>query len=231
MIGLPRRLHVFLDDGLGVGDGERRVLAEGFQDAFHQLFQLRVGHHAMHEAHRQPLRGVIAPAEEHDLARARVAYGLEQALVPLDVVGEAELRRRNGELRRLAAIAQVARERDLEAAAHAEAVDHRQRGLARVLDRMQHLVEQAVVLRHRLPLGADLLELGDIGACGEGFVSRAAKRDDAHFGVDVELPHRRRDAAPHLAVDGVALRRLVEDDPADRAAPLYLQAHGLPEGP
>ena len=107
------------------------------------------GQHAVHQPHGERLVGGVAPAEEHDLARARVADRLEQPLVALDVVGEAELRRRDAELRRRAAVAQVAGERDLQAAAHAEAVDHRERGLARILDRVQHLVEETVVLGDR----------------------------------------------------------------------------------
>jgi len=112
-------------------------------------------------------------------------------------------------------------ERHLEPAAHAVAVDHRHRGLARVLDRVQHLVEQAVVLGHRGVLRADGLEFRDVGAGGERFGARAAKRHAAHLRVGVEGLHGRRDPAPHGAVDRVALRRLVEHDPAHAAALLH----------
>ena len=54
----------------------------------------------VHQPHGERFVGVVAPAEEHDLPRARVADGLEQAPVPFDVVGEAELRRGDAELRR-----------------------------------------------------------------------------------------------------------------------------------
>ena len=123
----------------------------------------------MHERHAERLGGGIPASEEHDLARMRVSHGLDQALVPFHVVGHAELRRGNAELRRPAAIAQVAGERDLEAAAEAEAVDHREGRLARVLNGMEDFVEQPVVLRDRSLLGAVFLELGDVGAGGEGF--------------------------------------------------------------
>ena len=199
---------------------------------FDERLQLGVGQYLVHQSHRQRLLGGVAPAEEHDLPRARVAHGLEQPLVPLDVVGEAELRRRDGELRALPAVAQVAGERNLEPAAHAEAVDHRDRGLARVLDGVQHLVEQAVVLRYR---GSSAR-----GSCRTRRYRRRRRRPrcrrretrrsappDRHR----TALHRRRDAAPHGVVDRVALRRLVEHDPAHAAALLHAQRHGLPAAP
>ena len=190
-----------------------------------------VGQHAMHQPHGECLVGVVAPAEEHDLARARMADGLHQALMALDVVGEAELRRRDAELRRGAAVAQIAGERDLDATAQAEAVNHCQARLGRALDGVQHAVEEVVVLGHRAALGAPFFKFRDIRAGGERLGTRAAKGDAAHFVVGVEALHRIRDAAPHGVVDGVLLRRLVEHDPADGAAPFDQQRHGLPAGP
>jgi len=121
----------------------------------------------MHQPHGERLRCRIAPAEKHDLSRTRVTHGFQQALVALDVVGEAELRCRDAELRRGAAIAQVAGKRHLEPAAHAKAVNHRHAGLERVLDRVQHAVEQIVILGNRAALGARLVEFRDVGAGGE----------------------------------------------------------------
>ena len=172
----------------------------------------------MNQSHPKNLVGGVAPAEEHDLARPRMTHGLEQALVALDVVAKAELRRRDAELRRLPAVAQVAGERDLHAAAQAIAVDHRHRRLERALDRMQHAVEQAVVLGDRQALRAVLLELRDVGAGGEGFRARAPKHHAAHLVVGVEAFHRRRDAAPHGAVDRILALGMVEHDPAHCAA-------------
>jgi hypothetical protein len=83
---------------------------------------------------------------------------------------------------------------------------------------VQHLVEQAVVFGDRGSLGADFFELGDVGAGGEGLGAGAPKGQAAHLGIGVELRHGRRDAAPHRAVDGVALLRLTENDPADGPA-------------
>src|SRR5207302_10530123 len=138
-----------------------------------------------------------------DLARASVAHGLEQALVALDVVGEAELRRRDAELRRGAAIAQVAGERDLDAAAEAEAVDHRERRLRRPLDGVQHAVEEIVVVRYGAAIRASLLKLGNVRAGGEGLRAGAAKCDTAHLGISVEAIHALRNAGPHALVERV----------------------------
>ena len=185
----------------------------------------------MHQSHGERLRCRIAPAEEHDLPRARMAHGFQQALVALDVVGEAELRRRDAELRRFAAIAQIAGERHLETAAHAEAVNHRDRRLERALDRVQHAVEEVVILGDRAALRARFVEFRDVGAGGERLGAGAAERDAAHLAIGVEARHRLRDAAPHRAVDRVAPLRIVENDPADARLLLDFQAHGLPAGP
>ena len=149
----------------------------------------------------------------------------------LDVVAEAELRRRDAELRGLAAVAQVASKRDLHAAAQAVAVDHGERGLERVLDRVQHAVEEIIVLGYRAAVRAHVFEFRNIRAGGEGLAAGAAKGDAAHLGIAVEFGHRRRDRAPHGVVDGVLLFRPVEDDPTYRAALLDEDAHGLPAGP
>ena len=178
--------------------------ARVLQHLVHELLEVGIGQYLVHQSHRQRLVGLVAPAEEHDLPRARMADGLEQALVPLDVVGEAELRRRDAELRRSRAVAQVAGERDLHPAAEAVAVDHRHRGLERALDRVQHAVEQVVVLPYGLFVGALRVEFGDIGPCRERLGAGAAERHAAHLRVGVELLHRRRDAAPHGVVDRVA---------------------------
>src|SRR4030095_10559231 len=94
------------------------------------------------------------------------------------------------------------------------AVDHRHRRLERALDRVQYLVQQTVVLPYWLFTRTPGFELRDVRTGGECLGARAAEGDAAHLGVGVELLHRRRDAAPHGAVDRVALRRLVEHDPA-----------------
>ena len=96
---------------------------------------------------------------------------------------------------------------------------------------MQHAIEEIVVLGHRAPVGTHAFELGDVRPGRECLASRAAKHDAAHFRVALELLHRRRDRAPHGVADGIFLRRLVEDEPADGAALVDPQRHGLPDGP
>src|SRR5205823_4598986 len=59
----------------------------------------------------------------------------------------------------------------------------------------------------------------------------AAEGDAAHFRIPVELLHRRRNRPPHRVADRVLLRRLVEHQPADCAALLDRERHGLPAGP
>src|SRR5260221_7793797 len=143
----------------------------------------------MNQAHRKGRARVVALAEKHNLPRPRVADGLEQAFVALDVIGEAELGRRDAELPGGAAVTQVAGQRDLEAAAETETVDHGERGLARGLDGMQHPVEQLVVAGDGAAPRADLLELGDVVAGGEALDSRAVKSDAASARVIVAAAH------------------------------------------
>src|SRR2546422_11314604 len=114
---------------------------------------------------------------------------------------------------------------------YAEAVNHRDRRLGRALDRVQHAVEEVVILGDRAALGARFVEFRDVGAGGERLGAGAAERDAAHFAIGVEARHRLRDAAPHGAVDRVAPLRIVENDPADARLLLDFQAHGLPAGP
>src|SRR5262245_62807978 len=45
--------HVFLEDGLRVGDRQRRVLAKGLQGLFDVAFQVGIGENAVHQADRQ----------------------------------------------------------------------------------------------------------------------------------------------------------------------------------
>src|SRR5690606_10211768 len=190
--------------------------------------------HVVHQPDAQRLRRAIAAAEEHDLPGTRMAHGLDEPLVALHVVREAELCRRNGELGRGAAIAQVAGKGDLEAAAHAEAVDHGEGGLARALDRVEYLVEQAVVRRHGGAFGAVALELGDVRAGSEGLLAGAAEHDAAYRRIGVESLHGGTHGAPHRTADGIAPRDVVENDPADRALALDDHApfaHALPPGP
>jgi hypothetical protein len=96
---------------------------------------------------------------------------------------------------------------------------------------VQHLVKQVVVRAHSLGPRSSFFKFRNVRAGGERLGAGAAEGDATHFGVAVELRHRGRDAAPHRAVDGVAPRRLVEDDPADGAALFNAQRHGFPEGP
>ena len=150
----------------------------------------------------------------------------------LDVVGEAELRRRDAELRRLAAVAQVAGERDLEPAADAEAVDHRHRGLARILDRVQHLVEQAVVLRLRRLGRERFFSNSEMSAPAEN-ASVPAPRNATQRTSGSASKRAIAGAMPRHMASLMALRsrRLVEHDPADRAALFDAQASRLAAGP
>src|SRR5258708_39515993 len=105
-----RGLYELLEDRFAVGDRKRRVLAQRFDHLVDMALELCIRQHALHQAHGRGLVGLVAPPEQHDLAGARMADRLHQALMALDVVGEAELRRRDAELRGGPAVAHVAGE-------------------------------------------------------------------------------------------------------------------------
>src|SRR6266704_2661588 len=186
------------DDALRSADGERRVLRDRGAVLEDERFQLRGRNDAVHEPHRLCLVGAeLAPGEEH-LAGVGRADRVDEILQRRGAVAQAELRRGDAEPRVLRREPQVAAERDIDARPEAVAADHRD----------HHLVAALQALLH--PVG-DLLVVPDaLGAL-------AFEHDDADLRVLFEALERLRHRLPHVDRDGVAPRRVVESEPADRA--------------
>ena len=109
---------------------------------------------------------------------------------PLDAfhrIREAEPRRRNGEARVVGGEAQIAGQRHGDAAAEAEAVDHRDHRLRRFADGAPGAAGQPVVFDRGVGIGAQRAELADVGAGDEGALAGAAQNDDPDLGIGGEL--------------------------------------------
>ena len=133
------------------------------------------------------------------------------------VIAEPEPRGRDAEARVVRADPEVGGDRDAQAAPDAVAVDHREQRLPERRERVVAARGDAPVLLLVGHVPAPLLELGDVGAGDERLITRAAQDDDADRVVGGELVHVLGHRFPHLLAHRVALLRLVEDDPADRA--------------
>src|SRR5689334_9616869 len=88
---------------------------------------------------------------------------------------------------------------------------------------MQDLIEKAVEFPGG-SLGADVVEIGNIGAGGERFGARAAKHDTAYLRVGLELCERVGNSAPHRRIERVSFRRIVKNEPASGSALLGQQS-------
>jgi hypothetical protein len=102
-------------------------------------------------------------------------------------------------------------------------VDHREQRLGQGAERALTALRDAAVLFLVGHVAPPLLELRDVGAGHERLIARAAQDDDPDRVVALEVLHVVGHQLPHIQADGVALLRLVEDDPADRAVLLEQQ--------
>src|SRR6185503_9330224 len=120
-----------------------RVFRKRLHCLIDEAFELPIRHGAVDQSHIERLLSIIPPPQKHEFTSARMADRLKQTLMAFDVVADAKLCGRNGELGRRAAVTQIAGQRELEPAAEAEAMDHCDRRLRCSLDRIQDLIEKA----------------------------------------------------------------------------------------
>src|SRR5436190_3869196 len=151
-------------------------------------------------------------ARHHEPRRAPTAHVLPGALRPAAAGEEAEIHLGEAELRLRVRHAQVARERDLEAAAEAVTVDRGDDRDGCPLDQ----VGDGLDAGRALAVGPGLLEASDVGARRECPFPLAAQDDDARALAEivVELSPQRLDDA---GVDRIH-RRIVEPDGLDRGS-------------
>ncbi len=166
-------------------------------------------------------RGREPPAAQDHVHRQRLADGAGQPLRAAGAGNDPEPGLGLAELRRLGGDDQVARHRELAAAAEAVARDGRDERRPEPADRVPALDSPLVVELDR----GDLRQLADVGAGGEGTLG-AAEHDRAHRPVSVELLERRHELVHQLVRERVQRVGPVEQDDGDRAVALDLdEAH------
>src|SRR5258705_6424615 len=223
--GRPEQL---LHGGLGRAQGERGVARHRQRVVPGEALEVRLRHHLVHQPHAQRVLGAEVGARgEEELLGVRGADQVHQLLHPAVVITEAEPGGRDAEARVVRRDAPVAGDRDADAAADAEAVDHREQRLAERGQRLRSGRRDAPVLLLVGRVAPAVLEVGDVGAGHEGGLARPGEDDAPDRVVGRELPHVLGHALPHLLAHRVALVRLVEGDPADRAVLLHQQRLGL----
>src|SRR3989442_3444618 len=214
--------HQLLDGGLGRAEGERSVASHRQRVVAGEGLKLRLRHDLVHEPHAERvLGGEIGAGREEDLLRVGRPDELHQLFHPLVVVAEAQSRGRDAEAGVVRGDAHIAADRDTDAAADTIAVDHRQERLRQRAERVLAARRDAAVLLLVGHVSPPLLELGYVGAGHERLVAGAAQHDDSDGIVAGQILNVLGHELPHLQAYGVALLRLVEDDPADR--PILVQ--------
>jgi hypothetical protein len=114
------------------------------------------------------------------------------------------------EAARLRADAQIAVRGDLEAAAHADAFDHRHQRMAALLEGRQRAVHVRPVGARLLDVGALGLELGDIITGCEGLVTGPAHHDATGAVLGGQTGDRLPQALPHRPGERIQLLGAVE---------------------
>jgi hypothetical protein len=201
---------------LGRAQGQRRVAGDGAGQLHRAGLQGRmVRQHLGQQADLLHLLGLHQPCgkdEVHDPRRADhagqpcvVHHGERVAQRARDREAEARIRR---------ADPQVAHRGNGRAAPGAGAGDGSDRGLSTILDGGENPVDLALVGQGLLG-GAELGELADVGAGGEGFLAGAGDDDGAHRIVVVRLGAELRQPLVHREGQRVARLRAVQRDADD----------------
>ena len=184
--GGERRLEGAVDRLLGKSRGHRALLGDLARDAFRLVEPCLLGHDPSDEAGGERLPGREPPAAQDHVHRQCLPDGAGQPLRAAGAGNDPEPGLGLAELRRLGGDDQVARHRQLAAAAEAVAGDGRDERRPERADRVPALDPPLVVELDR----GDLRQLADVGAGGEGTLG-AAEHDAAHRPVAVELLERR----------------------------------------
>src|SRR5205814_9207101 len=149
--------------------------------------ELKVGQHAVDEAHGKRLVGPELAGAEEDVLGVRRADGIDVALEPRVPVSQPELRGGQRKLRSGRAEPQIAADREVEPAAEAVSLDLGEGRLREGGDGRVNAFGGGVVSEHGFPGGALVLELGDVGAGYEGLPAGAGEDHHPDPGVGGEV--------------------------------------------
>ncbi|CPI46925.1 Uncharacterised protein [Bordetella pertussis] len=190
----------------------RGAAQDGGHAALHRLVQFGRGHRARDQPQAQRFGGVEDAPFEQDGQRHRAADQVEQAAHFVRRHRKAQLADRHAEAGRLGGDAQIALRGDLQAAAHAHALDTGQHGMRAGGHRGQRRRQDlAVIALHPGQVGAFGRKLADVGAGGEmpfgAGDNHAAQRSVGPEGLEdlAQLP-------PHRDRHGIHAARMAQRD-------------------
>src|SRR5258706_14106130 len=210
-------LEQLAHDALRRPDRERRVLRDHRAVLENERLELGDRRHAVHEAHRLRFLGLELAAGDEHFARVGWTDDVDQVFQRRGAIAEAELRRGDAETRVLGRDPEVRAQGDVDSRPEAIPADHGDDHLVAGLQALGHPAGDFLVALNALRGRAVLLVLRDVGSGDEGFVAFALQHDHANLGIALEAVEHLRDRLPHVDGDGVAARRIVEREPADRA--------------
>src|SRR2546427_7667163 len=230
-LALDLGTHELLDGCLGRAQGEWSVAGHCQRVVAGEIFKLRLRHDLVHEPHAEGvLGGEVGTGGEEDLLRVGRPDELHQLFHALVVITETQACRGDAEAGVVGGDAHIAADGDADTAADTETVDHRQEGLRQRAERVLAARRDAAVLLLIGHVAPSLLELRDVSAGHERLVARASQDHDPDGVVGGQVANVLGHTLPHLQAHGVALLRLVEDDPADRPVLLQQKLRRLAHG-
>src|SRR5664279_4989425 len=144
-VTLAFRLDRLADDVFDRIDRHRRVATDGVGIVLDVFLQFRLRQHAIDQAHCQGLGGGELARGEEDFLGKRRSDDVDQLLDALETIAEAELGGRHAEFRIVRADAQIAAQRETDAAADAKAADHGDGRLGEFIDRGVGFIDRDIV--------------------------------------------------------------------------------------
>src|SRR5712671_7698978 len=214
-VALRLVLDDLTDDKFRGSDRHRGVFADRVSVLLHIGFEFGRLYDAVDESHGARLFGIELARRVEDFLGEGGAHHVDELFQPMERLAEAELRSRHRETRIIRADAQVATQREPDAAADAKAADHRNGRLRIIVDRRIGAFHGLVVARDRFLIGPFVLESRNVGSRHERLVAGAGQHDDADIVVLAEIIENARGCLPHFQRNGVAAYRVVEDHVAD----------------
>jgi len=207
----------------GSSKAQGRVLRHGRAKGHNRLFQRLARGDSVKEAHGLRLLRGEARARQENLARGLRAGKAHKVRDPGKRIAQAEPGCGNRDFRRVARNAKVTHCRKAEPAAEAKPVNLGDNRFRAGAQRLIGGIIGCVIARDIFKRVAVRVELGNVGAGAKRLPARAFQHDHAGVGVIRKRRHHARKTRPHGKGEGVAPRRAVNDDPANRALAAHLK--------
>ena len=200
--------------------GQWRAIGDAPRRLHHLVFQAIVVDDPGNEVFRLRFeRRQDAPLEQDFLSRG-LAAGVDQQFHQVVRQVQADILRRNTEAPRHARDAQIAGQRQFEAAAQTKAVDHGDYRMPARVSPDESAIGRRTVGTHFLAGGPLLFETADIGAGAKRFRSGTAQNNAAQAIVLTKAVERIANCNPIVLAQRIALFRTVNRDHGDVVTPL-----------